>query len=61
MPLLIHPVGVVTAEVIAEWKKALANAIVQKQSTNVNVKTGDSNMISNWKLAVDRALTKARK
>lgn len=56
-----HTVGALTAELIAESRKALSNAIVQKQSTNVTVKAGDSNMISNWKLAVDRALTKARK
>jgi uncharacterized protein with FMN-binding domain len=56
-----HTVGAASAESIALSREELSSAIVKNQSTNISVNNGDSNMVSNWKTAVDRALNKAKK
>jgi uncharacterized protein with FMN-binding domain len=50
-----------SAETIAQARKDLSNSIVENQSTNIKVNTGDTTMVNNWKMAVERALYKARR
>lgn len=50
-----------SAQDIAQSRQSLASAIVQKQTTNVSINTKNTLMVNNWKTAVERALSKAKR
>ncbi|GLC31482.1 hypothetical protein [Clostridium omnivorum] len=53
--------GTGTSTTLAQARKDLTNAMIQKQTWDVNIKTNvDPTIINNWKLAVKRAIDKAQ-